>query len=153
MENLNRYIPKVQKRTLLLVASIVWMFAGFRVFTIGLEDIHFNKGNGMVILIFASLTFIVFFRFIFMKLVKKHTVRIVNSELDKQYIYSFFDLRSYLIMGFMMFMGIYVRSLGVFNPYYLGIFYTGLGLALFISGVSFLIKSLNFNITKVKYSN
>lgn len=153
MEILTKYIPKVEKRVLLLIAGIVWSFAGFRVFTLGLEDVHFSRENWIVSLIFASITFYVFFRFIFMKLVKKHTLRIINSEFEKQYIYSFFDLKSYFIMFFMMSIGISVRSLWIFNFYYIGTFYMGLGFALFSAGILFLNSSLNYEIAKIKYSN
>ncbi|MBO3445762.1 hypothetical protein [Clostridium sp. CCUG 7971] len=153
MEILTKYIPKVEKRVLLLIAGIIWCFAGFRVFTLGLEDVHSSRGNWIVNLAFVAITFYVFFKFIFMKLVKKHTLRIINSEFEKQYIYSFFDLKSYFIMFFMMIIGISVRSLWIFNFYYIGTFYMGLGFALFSAGILFLSNSLNFEITKMKYSN
>ena len=51
----------------------------------------------------------------------------------------------------MISLGIGVRSIGVFNPVYVGDFYIGLGFALFISGLLFLINSLNFQRTIEKY--
>lgn len=151
--DLKKYIFRVNKRTLLLIAGIVWMFAGFRVLTLGGEDVQTNHGTWIISLIFAAVIFYVFFKFIFSKMFRKHTTRIINSKLDKHCIFSFFDVKSYLIMGFMIFFGITIRALKIFNPVYVGTFYMGLGFALFMAGVFFLISSLKFENTKLKYSN
>lgn len=39
--DLKKYIFRVNKRTLLLIAGIVWMFAGFRVLTLFMAGIFF----------------------------------------------------------------------------------------------------------------
>lgn len=153
MENLIKYTPRVGKRTLLLIAGIVWGFAGFRVLTLGIEDVKINNGNWIVTLIFASIVFYIFFKFIFSKMFKKHTRRIIKSSLNKHCVFSFFDIKSYCIMGFMIFLGITIRSTRIFNPVYVGDFYIGLGLALFMAGMLFLLSSLKFENIKLKYSN
>lgn len=144
---------KVDKRTLLLVAGLVWGFAGFKVLTLGAEGIKINNPNWIFILLFATLVFYIFFKFIFSKMFKKHTKRIINNTLEKHCIFSFFDIKSYFIMAFMIFFGITIRSLGIFPPVYLGTFYIGLGSALFMAGLSFLISSLKFENTILKYRN
>lgn len=153
MKNLDKYILKVGKKTLLLIAGLVWGFAGFRVFTLGQGDVQINHGNWITSLIVASIVFYAFFKFIFSKMSRKHTRRIINSSLQKHCVFSFFDFKSYFIMGFMIFFGITIRNIGVFNPIYVGTFYMGLGGALFMAGVSFLINSLNFENTKLKYNS
>ena len=153
MKNLFKYIPKVEKKTLLLIAGIIWGFAGFRVLTLGLGDVQINNGNWIVSIVSGSVVFYMFFKFIFSKMFKKHTRRIINSSLEKHCIFSFFDLKSYCIMGFMIFLGITVRNIGILNPVYVGDFYIGLGLALFMAGVLFLLSSIKFTNTKLKYSN
>ena len=110
-----------------------------------------HHGNLIITIIFAAVIFFVFFKFIFNKMFKKHTTRIVNSKLDKHCVFSFFDFKSYLIMGFMIFFGISVRNLGIFNPVYLGDFYMGLGAALFMAGVYFFVGFFTFDNLKVKY--
>lgn len=151
LKSFENYTPRVNKRVLLLVAGLVWGFAGFRVFTLGANDVISHHGNMLITLLFASLIFFVFFKFIFSKMFKKHTSRIINSSLEKQCVFSFFDLRSYLIMGFMIFFGVTIRNLKVFNPNYLGIFYIGLGFALFISGIFFIHGFVKFEDTKFKF--
>lgn len=51
---------KVDKRTLLLVAGLVWGFAGFKVLTLGAEGIKINNPNWIFILLFATLVFYIF---------------------------------------------------------------------------------------------
>ena len=151
MDRIKNFTPRVSKKILFLIAGLVWGFAGFRVFTLGFGDVVSNHGNFIVAVIFAGIVFFVFFKFIFSKMFKKHTKRIVNSELEKHCVFSFFDVKSYIIMGFMIFFGITVRNLGIFNPVYLGDFYMGLGAALFMAGVYFLIGFFTFENIKTKY--
>ncbi|MGG5461306.1 hypothetical protein [Clostridium sp. B9] len=151
MDGLKKYTPRVSKKILLLIAGLVWGFAGFRVFTLGAGDVISHNGNLIVTALFGALVFFIFFKFIFSKMFKKHTTRIVNSELEKHCAFSFFDFKSYLIMGFMIFFGITVRNLGIFNPVYLGTFYIGLGAALFMAGVYFFIGFLKFEDIKIKF--
>lgn len=137
-------IFKVKKRTLLFIAGLVWTFAGFRVFTIGLEDVIGNRGNAIVSILTSAVIFYIFFKFIFSKMHKKHFIRITTSYLEKQYFFKFFDLKSYLIMGFMITFGILVRVSGIFNPVGVANFYIGLGFALFLSGVLFFISFFKY---------
>lgn len=142
----------VSKRTLLLVAGLVWGFAGLRVFTIGRGDVVLDKGNIFISLVFSMAIFYIFFNFIFKKIFRKHTKRIINGKLQKQCVFSFFDIKGYIVMGSMMTFGIVIRNLGILNPTLLGNFYMGLGAALFLAGLAFLISSIKFEETKVKYS-
>lgn len=153
MEGIKKFTPRVTKRTLLLIAGLVWGFAGFRVFTIGIGDVLNNNGSFLVSLIISSLVFYIFFKFIFSKMFKKHTKRILNSLLDKKCAFSFFDIKGYCIMTFMITFGILVRSSRIFNPVYVGTFYIGLGFALLMAGVLFLISYFNFEKVKIKYVN
>ncbi|MBW6409091.1 hypothetical protein [Clostridium weizhouense] len=153
MKSLVKYIPKVEKKTLLLIAGMVWGFAGFKVLNLGIQDVSINNGKFISNLIFAGLVFYIFFKFIFSKIYNKHTRRIVNSQLEKQCIFSFFDVKSYCIMGVMIFLGKTIRNLEIFNPIYVGNFYIGLGFALFVAGVLFIMSSLKFELTKLKYNN
>lgn len=152
MEKSKSRLLAVSKRVLLLVAGLVWGFAGLRVFTLGRGDVVLNKGNVFISIVFSITIFYIFFNFIFKKIFIKHAKRIINSKLEKQCIFSFFDIKGYIVMGCMMIFGIVIRNLGVLNNTLLGNFYMGLGAALFLAGLTFLISSINFEETKVKYS-
>ena len=103
MSNISKDILKVSKQTLLLIAGLVWLFAGFRVFTLGKDDVSNNKGNIILVLGIALVIFYLFFNFIFRKMLDLHTKRIVNHELEMRCLFAFFDKKSYFIMGFMIY--------------------------------------------------
>ncbi|MGL5575258.1 MAG: hypothetical protein ACRDCW_06890 [Sarcina sp.] len=147
MSTLDKVTPRVNKRTLILVAGLVWGFAGFRVFTL----LEMKNQFTLIDLVVSIIVFAAFYFLIFSKMFKKHTKRILNDYRDKKCIFGFFDVKSYIIMGSMITLGILARSSGLFNPRYLGDFYSGLGVALFLAGVSFLITFIKFSEAKAKY--
>ena len=70
-------------------------------------------------------------------LIYSHTIRIQGYEEEKQLFYKFFDLKSFLIMAFMISFGIIIRSFHLLPERFIAVFYTGLGAALFMAGVLF----------------
>ena len=116
---------KVPKNTLLLIACLVWAAAGFNILNIGLlayQNYLQPLNYALSILVFGIFQFL-----IFGKLVKKHTQRINGYAEEKQFFLKFFDVKSFIIMAFMMTFGIVL----------IAVFYTGLGTALFLAGLLF----------------
>ncbi len=133
---------KVKKHNLLLLASIVWLIAGFNVLNIGIKSY-----KGYVNIINIPLSILVFFMFwlmIFKKLVVKHTFRITNLDDIPHFFLNFFDKKSFLIMFFMIFLGICLRLFHLAPMVFIAIFYTGLGFSLFLAGILFLFNYLNY---------
>lgn len=126
---------KVKRQTLLLLASFVWMIAGFNIVRIGL--IAYVDHINLVNILLSSLVFALFWFLIFYKLVVKHTERIRNYVEKYQPFINFFDLKSFIIMAFMMTFGILIRSLNLAPEVFIAFFYTGLGSALFLAGLYF----------------
>ncbi len=126
---------KVQKTTLLLIASIVWIFAGFNILKIGLQEyppyIHWYT------IAISIVVFCVFQWFVFGKLVQKHTQRILDYIQEKQFVLKFFDAKSYIIMAVMMIGGIMIRTFHWLPSSFIAVFYTGLGASLFWAGLLF----------------
>ena len=128
----------VHKNTLILIAGIVWAIAGFNIVRIGLVAYqgNFTWWRGLLsIAVYAA-----FQIFVFGKMVKKHTDRIRQYEEERQNFFRFFDTKSYLIMAFMMTLGIGLRVSGVVPNTFIAFFYTGLGASLLTAGVLFLIS-------------
>lgn len=125
---------KVKKQTLLLIASIVWMIAGFNVLRIGILS-YAGYVNWMNIAL-SIVVFTIFQTFIFGKLVKKHTTRILAYE-EKQFFLKFFDVKSFVIMAIMMSGGIAIRAFELAPIRFIAFFYTGLGASLFLAGILF----------------
>ena len=80
---------RVSRRTLLLIAGLVWIIAGANILRIG--------------------------------------------------IITFFDVKGWLIMGFMITLGILVRKLHLLPTSFIAVFYTGLSSALILTGILFLV--------------
>nr|WP_317358372.1 hypothetical protein [uncultured Tyzzerella sp.] len=126
---------KVKKNTLLLIASIVWLIAGFNILHIGLNT---YKNYVTIINIFLSLVvFSIFWFMIFSKLVFKHTHRIKSFKDELHFFLKFFDKKSFIIMIFMITFGVLIRKLHLAPDVFIAVFYTGLGSALFLAGLLF----------------
>lgn len=102
---------KVKRNTLLLLACLVWSAAGFNILRIGLSAYPAYRAAGNYLL--SAVVFAVFQKFVFGKLVKKHTARISAYEEERHFFLKFFDLKSFAIMAVMMSGGIALRSSGL----------------------------------------
>lgn len=138
MNKIKIIFPKIKKLNLLLVASLVWFIAGINVINIGLKILAYKIEVLNIFL--SSIVFILFFKFIFSKMVVKHTYRIMSYKSNKVEIYKFFDKKSYFIMIFMISFGIALRKLNVIQHQYLGSIYLGIGFALLSAAINFLFK-------------
>lgn len=128
-------IMKVKKNTLLLIACFVWTAAGFNILRIGI--MAYTSYLSLLNIILSAAVFGIFQYFIFGRLVKKHTKRISDYEEEKHFFLKFFDLKSFIIMAFMMTGGIYLRTSGLGPERFIAVFYSGLGASLFLAGILF----------------
>ena len=126
---------KVSKNTLLLIACIVWCFAGFNILRIGI--IAYSNFLSPINFALSLAVFAIFQVFIFGKLVKKHTARINAYKENKQFFLKFFDVKSFIIMAVMMTFGIVLRATNIAPEQFIAVFYTGLGSALTLAGLLF----------------
>lgn len=124
----------VKKRTLLLIAGIVWMIAGVNVARLGVIA-YFNIERKWYLYLMTLFVFLLFGS-MFFKMSQKHTRRILGYEEYRPF-WHFFDLKTYLIMACMMSGGIGFRAAGIFPEMFIAFFYSGLGLALASAGVIF----------------
>lgn len=126
---------KVNRNTLLLIACLVWSVAGFNVLRLGL--IAFPPYLSVPNVLLSIAVFVVFERFIFGKMVRKHTDRIHSYPEERQFFLKFFDVRSFVIMAAMITGGIWLRARGVAPEWFIAFFYTGLGASLLLAGILF----------------
>ena len=132
----------IKNKYLLLIAAIVWLIAGFNVLKIGVET-YINYVT-VINLLLSLVVFLTFWIMVFSKLVKKHTLRISSYESEKQWFYLFFDLKSFIIMAIMMTMGIVIRYYALLPDVFIAVFYTGLGSALALAGILFMVNFMRF---------
>lgn len=126
---------KVKRNTLLLLACLVWGAAGWNVLRIGLQA--YPAYRTVLNVFLSAVVFVLFQSFVFGKLVKKHTARILSMAEERTYFWNFFDGKSFLIMAVMISGGIALRASGIAPERFIAVFYTGLGLALFLAGILF----------------
>lgn len=149
MDN-NVKIP-VPKRVLLLLASLVWAIAGFNILRIAIEEFNSTSNMHVIGIVGGLIGFGLFFKFVFHKMYKKHTTRIVNIEDEKASIFAFFDKKGYIIMAFMITMGISLRAFNIISGLPLIILYLSLGLALSSASIAFLLAFIRYEEAVNKY--
>lgn len=126
----------IPKKYLLLLAGLVWGAAGFNILRLGLLA-YVGLVKPLYLLLSAAV-FVIFQKMVFGKLVQKHTARILAYEAPKVCFWHFFDRKSFLIMAFMMTMGISLRKFSLVPIDFIAFFYTGLGASLLLAGILFL---------------
>lgn len=102
---------KVSKRTLLLVAGIVWLIAGGNIAWLGIRSFaQMDQGIWWLLVIGAVVVFTLFHVKVFSKTVGKHAIRIAGYEAERIGIWHFFDAPGYAMMAIMMTGGISLRA-------------------------------------------
>jgi len=134
---LDRLTLRVSKHYLLLVAALVWTFASgmllYRGFTIN-NPLPPHWEVKLSLCIVAGL---LFFRLLFNRISAKHVLRIKNLPIERPVIFSFFNLKSYLMMFSMITMGVTLRKTGAVSPEYLSFMYITMGIPLLMSSFRF----------------
>lgn len=131
---------EIATKKLMLVAGSVWALVGINIASIGFVAYLSNWNWGMCVLFFGSAAiFFLFHSRIFQKMVIKHARRINGYQETKTNILKFFDKKGYIMMGIMMTVGIGLRVSGLVPDWFIAFFYTGLGTALAVAGITFLL--------------
>lgn len=117
---------KVKRNTLLLLACLVWSAAGINILRIGLMayPAYLTARNFLL----SILVFAVFQRFVFGKLVKKHTARIRAYLEERHFFLKFFDGKAFAVMAVMMTGGIGLRVSGLAPERFIAVFIRALAL-------------------------
>ena len=126
---------KVKRNTLLLIACLVWSTAGVNILHIGLTAYPAYRSLQNYLL--SVLVFAVFQKFVFGKLVKKHTARINGYLEERHFFMKFFDGKAFAVMAVMITGGFALRTSGLAPERFIAVFYTGLGASLLAAGLLF----------------
>lgn len=127
----------VNRQVLLITAGIVWIIAGANILRIGIVTWMDTTHDWMFKVGEATIIFLLFFILVFKKLYYKHTRRIEQKKEDRNCPFSFFDIKGWIIMTFMISLGIIVRHFHLLPDSFISVFYTGLSLALILTGFLF----------------
>jgi len=126
----------VRTRTLLAIAGCVWFAAGFNVARLGILSYRELRAPLALPVLLSAVVFLAF-GLLFLRMSARHSRRIASYREETRPFWNFFDLRSYAIMAFMMGGGIWLRASGLVPGGFIAVFYTGLGCALALAGLSF----------------
>lgn len=128
----------VKKRTLLLIAGLVWAAAGINILRIGIVSC-IETSLTLVPILLQVLIFAAFGG-MFFSIVKKHKRRILGYPEERKFFWYFFNIPSYILMVCMMSLGIGLRHFAKLPTIFFSVFYTGLGSALTLAGVLFALE-------------
>jgi hypothetical protein len=132
-----RYLT-VPKNQLMLIAGVVWCLAGAMVMLVGLPlELRLAPAHLLLVPLAVGI-FLVFYLFVFSRLVHKHTRRIRSTEEERLPFWHFFNASSWAVMVVMMAGGMLLRASHLVPDWGIAFFYSGLGTALFICGLRFL---------------
>lgn len=129
--------PSVPKRYLLIVAALVWTVAGGMLLFKGISlFFKYPESSGLKI----SISIIgggLFYLLLFSGISNKHIKRILNIKIDRPCLFSFFNVRSYVLMTIMISSGILLKKFGVLSQEYISIVDVTMGIPLFLSAFRF----------------
>lgn len=144
---------KVRAQYLLVIAFIVWMLAGINILRLGILACMEGTTPLWVLIVGIPIIFLLF-HMMFSKILGKHCDRIRDYGESRKNVLKFFDLKGYILMIIMMGGGISMRAFGLVPTWFVAFFYTGLGAALTLAGIGFLVhyimrgKELKCPVTK-----
>ena len=144
MDLLKASIPRIPKRHLYFVAAWVWTFAGGMLLFRGMHLFEASGYNYWSLLAASLVGGLVFYRVLFSGISRKHVARILALPDERPCLFSFFNLRSYLLMGLMIAAGISLRKSGILPARVLAVTYVTMGLPLFLSSFRFYHAGIQF---------
>lgn len=126
----------VEKHWLIVTNGLLWAAAGINIARIGIIA---AIENGTLVWLYGLIVFVLF-GLMFFRVIGKNTQRILAMEQDKVPIYKFLTVKGYLIIAFMMTLGITLRNIGHIPNGFFAFFYSGLGSVLTLTGLHSIIK-------------
>lgn len=121
----------VKKFWLVFANSLLWMAAGANIARIGIKC---ALSVGSLVWLWFIPVFVAF-GMMFRRTISKNIARIESLPGERQPLYRCMSLKGYLIIAFMMSLGIFLRRIGGIPEGFFSFFYTGLGSALALSGL------------------
>ncbi len=127
----------VNKEILLITAGTVWIIAGANILRIGIVTWLNNSEGWMFKIGEATIVSSAVLRINLQKTLLQAYSK-DRTEKEQKNCFSFFDVKSWIVMIFMICMGITIRSFHLLPESFISVFYTGLSIALILTGVLFI---------------
>ena len=136
--------PGVPKPVLIALGATLWGFAAYRILKMGFIFVERHALHHFVNYLIGIAGFIPFFLLVFRKVSLRYITRIKNLPQRRPCVFSFFDLRGYIMMTFMITLGILVSHWQLIPELYKGTFFISLGLSLLASSIFYIIEGVQF---------
>ncbi len=139
--NTDRILP-VNREHLLLMQVLVWLAPGIVIARKGISAmlqvnaIHPERVWRLTVI---ALAVVVTFSLMFNNFIKRYTARILSFPERKKSLFAFLNLRGYILITFMMCLGIVLKYIPGMPAEFFAGFYPGLGTALSIAGIRYLV--------------
>lgn len=140
--NTDRILP-INKEHLLLMQVLCWLAPGVKILITGVQSVQKVQAvhpERVWWLCLIAVAVAVCFSLMFDSFSRRYTARILNFPERKKSLFAFFDLRGYVLIIFMMGLGISLKHIPCMPVEFFASFYPGLGTALSIAGVRYLVS-------------
>ena len=116
---------------------LCWLAPGVKIFFTGVRamlQVRTVHSERVWWLCLIALAVAVCFSLMFDNFIKRYTARILSFPERRKSLFAFFDLRGYVLIFFMMGLGISLKFIPCMPPEFFAGFYPGLGTALSLAG-------------------
>ena len=134
-------ILQVTKRHLLLANAVVWGAPGVKVLVTGIRSyLAIWPSKHIVWLVLGTICVLAGFNWMFCRIVKRYSNRVLAFPEEKKSILAFLPARGWILVVFMMCLGVSLKFIPGIPAEFFASFYPGLGIALLVAGAMFLAK-------------
>lgn len=130
----------IRKRHLLAINGLLWIAIGTKISITGIRHYLSTPEEKLWWMIPLSVLVFLGFYVMFTGIVRKYSERIQALPGPKEPIYKTFNLKGYLIIAFMISLGITLKYIPGIPDSFFAWFYMGLGPGLLSAGIRFLIR-------------
>lgn len=131
---------KVRKIHLLAVNGLMWAAVGTKISTTGIGCYLTSPTEKLWWMVPLSVLVFDGFYLMFTGIVRKYSERILALPGPKEPVYKTFSLKGYLVIAFMISLGISLKHIPGIPQTFFAWFYMGLGPGLLSAGIRFLIR-------------
>lgn len=135
---INTFKFHVPRHWLFFSIAAIWMFASLRIFMTAWAGIQSTHTPVLLFILVSGLGSLIFTRLVFNKVTVRYILRIRKIESTRTSIFNMMSVKSYLLLMFMIAMGITFSKLHILPVNIFSMFLGALGLSLFTSAIQFL---------------
>lgn len=134
----------VPKPVLIAMGAALWGFAAIRILILGETVIGKYQLYPALNYLIGVVGFVPFFWFVFRKVSNRYASRILALPRHQSHIFAFLDRRGYIMMAFMISLGIGLKQVSIIPEIYKGTFFISLGLSLLASSIVYIVRGVQY---------